>query len=332
MKLYIEHSLVEITPSEVKNLKPTFTLLHGRRFQCQTSDGKGKEVALNSLISAIKKATIDADRPEKDVKEISEFCKEFSALNDKGYEAADAQINNANFLTRIVTKIKHFFSKKQRDYLLKEFDQSIKMEEKRAPLRQYIENEDVKGAENFLKDISNTKELLNGKKLNDGSRLVFAHFLLQAIKKNNFEMVDLLLKYKADPNAQGGLLQLPIVYAVKEGNPQIVKLLLEKGANISKCPNKILVSAHANKKGYENYLDIMQCLVQQNVNLNPNDALWSPLINVAEGWDKNPDKAKATLEMMIAKGAHFSPMDRARGLDKIPQACVDFLKSRGVNF
>ncbi len=69
----------------------------------------------------IKNAAIN---PEQNINEIKDFIRVFKALSDKGYEIPNDQISKENFRTRIITKIKHFFSKIQRDKLLREIDQA----------------------------------------------------------------------------------------------------------------------------------------------------------------------------------------------------------------
>ncbi len=341
MKVVINKNLVDVTPSDIKTLNPTFSLLHGRRFSGKTSDGSElKNVSLNNLILAVKNAAINSERPKQNANEVKDFIKVFEDLKNKGYETPDCQINKEGLLTRIATKIKHFFSKAQRNSLLKELGQLEKprtpheavVDEKQqkkltpnAQLQKYIENGEVNSIENFLKNMSNSKEFLNGKQYSDGSYDQLAFFLPLAINKNNFEMVSVLLKYKADPNARGRI-TVPIGHAVKVGNLEIIKLLLTNGANLTEC-NDILFKG---KK--ENYLDIVECLIQHGVDINQGNDERSPLAFVAAKWDKDPDKVKSLLEIMIKKGAHFIPEDKVFYEGKIPQACLDFLKSRGVNF
>ncbi len=122
MKLKIKKE-VNLTPADIENLKPTFTLLHGRRFTYQPVDGNGfKNISLNSLILAVKN---EALKPEQDKNEIRNFLRVFKVIKDLGYKTPNCQINQENFLTRIITKIKHFFSKWRRKTLFKELNQTI---------------------------------------------------------------------------------------------------------------------------------------------------------------------------------------------------------------
>ena len=118
----IEKREVNLTPSDIKNLMPTYSLCKGRRFSFRSQDGTSfKNISLNNLILVIKNAAVK--KPEENISEINNFIEIFKTIKDKGYKTPDDQINQENFLTRIITKIKHFFSKTQRDNLLKELEQ-----------------------------------------------------------------------------------------------------------------------------------------------------------------------------------------------------------------
>ena len=118
----IDKREVNLTPSDINNLMPTYSLCKGRRFSFQSQDGTSfKNISLNNLILVIKNAAVK--KPEENISEINNFVEIFKNVKDKGYKTLDDQINQENFLTRIITKIKHFFSKTQRDNLFKELEQ-----------------------------------------------------------------------------------------------------------------------------------------------------------------------------------------------------------------
>lgn len=124
MKIILNSNAVALTPSIIKNLTPTFTFLKGRRFSYSPLKGNGfKNISLNTLILAI---TQEGFKSEQDKNELNDFFEVFKAMNDKGYQAPICIINKENFLIRIVTKIKHFFSQRKRDNLLKELNQAVK--------------------------------------------------------------------------------------------------------------------------------------------------------------------------------------------------------------
>lgn len=115
MEIIINGRRANISAADIEKLTPTFTLAHGRKFLVQS-----QSTSLNSLISAVKKA---AAKPNQDVNEAKDFFRVFKRLENKGYE--DDQISKENCFTRMITKIKHFFSKAHRKNLLKELSHVI---------------------------------------------------------------------------------------------------------------------------------------------------------------------------------------------------------------
>lgn len=127
MQIIIDKNEFNLTPSIVKSLTPSFTLLNGRRFCLQAKSGKVfKNISLNSLILAIKNEVFKSKR---DKNEIRDFFKAFKAIKDKGYEIPDGQINKENFIIRVITKLKHFFSRSVRAKFLKELKVKINASE-----------------------------------------------------------------------------------------------------------------------------------------------------------------------------------------------------------
>lgn len=108
MQIIINQKEVNLIPSDIANLKPTFTLLHGRKF-CV----KGINISLNCLIFLIKNEAIKTNLSRSVIKN---YFTEIKSIKNKGYD----QIYKENLLVRIITKIKHFFSEIQRRRLLKE--------------------------------------------------------------------------------------------------------------------------------------------------------------------------------------------------------------------
>lgn len=122
MKVIINGIQANLTPTDIK-LNPTFSLLHGRQFSVQSQGlGEFKRISLNRLILTVKNA---AAQPEQDINEVRDFLRVFRTLENKGYAIPYNQISKENILTRIITKIKHFFSKTYREQLLKELNQII---------------------------------------------------------------------------------------------------------------------------------------------------------------------------------------------------------------
>jgi len=92
-----------------------------------------------------------------------------------------------------------------------------------------------------------------------GSKKIPALFL--AVKSGNPMMVDYLLHRGADANSQGRGFTTPLYRAVVERNPQIVKLLLESGANPS-IATKYLDSLPLIKAANFCDIDVMTLLVK----------------------------------------------------------------------
>lgn len=53
-----------------------------------------------------------------------------------------------------------------------------------------------------------------------------------ACKLENLDVISMLLKYRADPNAHRNLKYIPLYYALKESKNDVVKVLLEHGAKV----------------------------------------------------------------------------------------------------
>lgn len=326
MEIVLHNKPLAITPNELEDRNPTFSLLHGRRFEVKTSDGK-VFVSLNILISAVKNAAAKSEKSDSRDHEIQEFSEVFNKLKDRGYER-NGQINKVNFLTRIITKIKHSFAKIHRDSLLKELDQVKKpisgLTGKSAnKLQDFIENDDLEGAKNFLTHVMNPSKLLNGKQKSDGSYDHYPVFLLRAIEKNSPEMVKLLLEFKASPNTRGRV-DTPITLAAKNNNLEILKLLMENGGKVEEYSNVFRYV-----RSLSNVLEMIECLVKNGPKLTSSDVDPSPLAIVAARWDENPEKVQKLLLLLISKGAAFGDEDAQIYKEKIPKDCLDFLNSKG---
>ena len=87
----------------------------------------------------------------------------------------------------------------------------------------YVNEGNVKEAENILKKYN---DYVNNRNY-EGFTL-----LSLAVIRNNIEMAELLLKYKADVNAEVDLTDSVLIGAVDNNNMEMVKLLLSYGADI----------------------------------------------------------------------------------------------------
>ncbi len=119
METKIKGTIVRITPAIIRDLEPTFSCSKGRRFSYQPIAPLQlgfKDVSLNDLILAIKNTPI---KTEHNLIEIKAFIHAFKSLKNKGYEN-NSPLNKQNFLARLITRIKHFFSNIKRNKIFKE--------------------------------------------------------------------------------------------------------------------------------------------------------------------------------------------------------------------
>lgn len=106
-------------------------------------------------------------------------------------------------------------------YLYSQTGNKIKVSEK---LIDYVNEGNVKEAENILKQHN---DYVNNRNY-EGFTL-----LSLAVMDNNIEMAELLLKYKADVNAEVDLTDSVLIGSVDNNNMEMVKLLLSYGADIN---------------------------------------------------------------------------------------------------
>ncbi len=114
MRLLIKNQTVNLNPGELERAEVSFSFLHGRKFKVG-----GKPLSLNEVIQAVTK---EALKPEQDKKELREWAKVFTELTDKGYKKSEAK---GNFLVMLLAKIKHYFSKSERNKLLTNLNGSL---------------------------------------------------------------------------------------------------------------------------------------------------------------------------------------------------------------
>ena len=96
--------------------------------------------------------------------------------------------------------------------------------------------------------------------------------LFNAAYRGNFEIVQILINHKADPNS--GKYGTPLIIAANWGYTEIVELLIKSGANLNKKEAVELHTAlmEAAKNGHKK---IVQLLIDAGADVN------------AEGWNKN---------------------------------------------
>ena len=106
------------------------------------------------------------------------------------------------------------------------------------------------------------KDILSSKKLIPNQKC-----LIEQIKKNNIENVEILLSSKVNPNIQYNS-EYPIYIAAKMNNFEIVKLLYSNGAKLDKGFNSELFEAIRNKN-----VEMAMFLIDNNARINYKDAV-----------------------------------------------------------
>lgn len=191
MKIIIDQKTVSLTPNDILNLKPTFTLRHGRRFSLEPEKQNGfKNVSLNKIILAIKRK-LEASTTSNS--ETLKILKAIKSISNKGYNAPYNEIDKKNCLSRIFTRVKHFFSNIKRKTLLnrltrKAFSKASQIKTKRIkPTKAPIDE-----SKNYLKQLPK-----------DVSKLILER--LDPVSRNNFSktsMQNLRLVQDYNPNTR----------------------------------------------------------------------------------------------------------------------------------
>ena len=89
--------------------------------------------------------------------------------------------------------------------------------------------------------------------------------LYQLAFQNNIELTEILLEQGANVNIKGGEYPVPISLAIRDGNKEVLKLLLEKGAKVSSTSVLYAANMAAEKCDY----DTIKILLE-NSKWNPN--------------------------------------------------------------
>lgn len=94
--------------------------------------------------------------------------------------------------------------------------------------------------------------------------------LINATKMEKIKLVELFLKYKADPNIKDEKYFTPLIYAVKTQNIKICKILIKHGADVNyfgpeNDENLLIISIMNNQN------EIIDLLIQNGVNMNTPD-------------------------------------------------------------
>lgn len=96
--------------------------------------------------------------------------------------------------------------------------------------------------------------------------------LIEQIKKNNLENIEILLKAHINPN-ENFMAEYPLYIAAKKNNFEALKLLYEYGAKLDRGFNSELYEAVKNKNS-----DMAQFLIDKKANVNYADSITSNTI------------------------------------------------------
>ncbi|MGA1197817.1 MAG: ankyrin repeat domain-containing protein [Candidatus Latescibacterota bacterium] len=93
--------------------------------------------------------------------------------------------------------------------------------------------------------------------------------LLEAVRLGHQDILDMLLKAKANPNAQDTFDKTPLMYAADKGDTSIVKTLLDAGAEVNAVGTK---GWHAlMHAAYGGHTDVVMTLLQKKAKLEQAD-------------------------------------------------------------
>lgn len=122
MEIFLNKQKIHLTKDDLADLDLDVTLWKGRRFSYPNPLGNGfYQISFNELL----RAALEAAKPEKNKQEVKDFFAALVKMKERGYSEPNGKIRNANFLVRIITKIKHYFATKERKKLFSEFSKII---------------------------------------------------------------------------------------------------------------------------------------------------------------------------------------------------------------
>lgn len=189
-------------------------------------------------------------------------------------------------------------------------------------LRVHVENKDVEKAKQILEKEPDLSKVINGiVKKNGEFHEVISYLLPQAVQLKDKAMITLLIEHGAQIDKPLRASPNVVDFAFKVVNDvEIVKLLLEKSGKTFSSYVELDLSTWIKIKRSDHYLELVEFLLTQDVNLNPDRESYSPLYQVASQWDKNPEQVKRLLVDMIKKGASLSKEEVVSNLSAAAQA------------
>ncbi len=120
--------------------------------------------------------------------------------------------------------------------------------------------------------------------------------LLSAISENRADIVQLLLKYNADPNAYFSRGIFPLMIAAEENNVEIIEILIKNGAIVDQADGEEKTALiYATREGN---LSAMELLLKNGANINHQDVFDYTALHYAAS-----SNSKDAYNLLLEKGA-----------------------------
>ena len=148
--------------------------------------------------------------------------------------------------------------------------------------------------------VSAIKEGAPDKKVQADIAVLGNELLINAVRTNDTDAVNALLKQGVDPNALIILSETALTWAARNNNTKMIGLLLRNGANVNGVEHSYLCSRPLGEAASANAVEAAQMLIDNGADINSHDSpAKSPLMIAAE---KN---ALEVAGLLIQSGANL---------------------------
>ncbi len=150
--------------------------------------------------------------------------------------------------------------------------------------------------------------------------------LMTAVERDNFEMVELLLSFKVKVEASPLAEKSPLGIAISNGSLGMGELLLDNKAdpNANSVNLRMARALPLGQAAYAGHEDIVRLLLEKNADVNsvPRDAIhgWTPLHAALQKPSKDENVVKCLLE-------HGAKIDKPCANGETPVECIKGLRS-----
>lgn len=182
-------------------------------------------------------------------------------------------------------------------------------------LERAIENQDYERVKELLRlypVLKTQTDLIHGIR----GFSVISLILPLVAEQGNLEMLKLLRENGAELNAFSRGQQTALERALAKDHQAIVYYLLGEGATIF---DQTLFQYFSSRQAD---IDVMIALVERSPTISSEGKRWSLLALASLGHDKNPQKYKKLLQLLIQKGDRFAEDDHKLGIPKKAQAFI----------